>query len=144
MLGKGDLAQGYRDISLMAAMREESAGANWRKLAVLMLAVAAVGLPLNNIVDYALLVIVAVVVFTGEVSVRPRSWAAALVIVVAAVVAQAWLAPPRIVEGHNVFLPSPALERALPGDVYRHMAAEFDALYPPDKRCDPKAFGCWQ
>ena len=35
---------------------------------------------------------------------------------------QVLLAPPRIDEGHNVFLPGPALERGLPADVYRHLA----------------------
>lgn len=54
------------------------------------------------------------------------------------------MSPPRIEEGHNVFLPSIALERALPSDVYRQMLAEFDAQYPPAQRCDPKNFGCWQ
>jgi cadmium resistance protein CadD (predicted permease) len=126
----------------MTALREDGSG--WRKLAVLILAVAAIGLPVNNITDYALLVILAVVVFSGEVSARPGAWGAALAIVAVAIAGQAWLAPPRMVEGHNVFLPGPTMERMLPPDVYRAMATEFDALYPPAKRCDPKAFGCWQ
>jgi hypothetical protein len=128
----------------MTALRETAAGAGWRKLAVLVLAFAAVGLPVNDFAAYAPLLILAVVTFSGEVSTRPRAWAAAMVIVVVAIAAQAWLAPPRIQEGHNVFLPSPGLERALPADVYRHLATEFDALYPPARRCDPKKFGCWQ
>jgi hypothetical protein len=144
MLGKGEFAEGSRDNSLMTVTRDEGAGAGWRKLAVLILAVAAIGLPVNNLADYALLVVLAVVVFSGEVSVRPRAWGAALIIVAAAIAAQAWLAPPRLVEGHNVFLPSAETERMLPPDVYRALASEFDALYPPAKRCDPKAFGCWQ
>ncbi len=52
-----------------------------------------------------------------------------------------WPAP-RIDEGHNVFIvdgaDGGALERGLPADAYRLMAAEFDARYPPDRRCDPK------
>ena len=43
-----------------------------------------------------------------------------------------------------MFLPGPALERSLPQDVYHHLSAEFDAQNPPEKRCDPKSFGCWQ
>jgi hypothetical protein len=57
------------------------------------------------------------------------------------------LAPERLEEGHNVFLPDgPArtLERGLPADVFRHMAREFDAQYPPAIRCGPKVAGCWQ
>ena len=41
-------------------------------------------------------------------------------------------------EGHNVFLPSTALEKALPADVYRQMLAEFDAQYSSARRCDSK------
>jgi hypothetical protein len=128
----------------MTALRETAAGAGWRKLAVLVLGFAAIGLPVNDLAAYALLLILAVVAFSGAVSARPRAWLAAVAIVAVAIAAQAWFAPPRIDEGHNVFLPGPALERALPGDVYRHLAAEFDALYPPAQRCDPKKFGCWQ
>jgi hypothetical protein len=116
------------------------------KLAVLALVLAMLGLPLNDIYLYALLVIVAVVVFTGEVRARAKAWLAALAIVALAIAGQVLLAPPRIDEGHNVFLPGGpgALERELPADVYRHLAQEFDREYPPGKRCDPnKTQGCW-
>ncbi|MBI3705055.1 MAG: hypothetical protein HY244_14710 [Rhizobiales bacterium] len=130
----------------MSAVREDIApsGAGWRKFAALLLGVAAVGLPVNGVADYALLVLLAVVIFSGEVRSDGRAWLAALAIVAVAIAGQVWLAPPRIDEGHNVFLPSPALERGLPADVYRHLTQEFDALYPPAQRCDPKAFGCWR
>jgi hypothetical protein len=123
------------------------AGAGWRKCAVLLLALAAVGLPVNHVGLYALLLVVAVVVFTGEVSARPRSWLAAVAVVAVAAAGQWALAPPRIDEGHNVFLPGPAdgpLQRALPAQVYRHMADEFDAVYPPSVRCKRGSAGCWQ
>lgn len=120
------------------------AGAGWRKFAVLVLAVAAVGLPVNHAGIYALLVIVAVVVFAGEVSTRRNAWLAALAIVAVAIAGQVLLSPPRLDEGQNVFLPSEALQRALPPDVYKHMAVEFDAVYPPSVRCKPGSAGCWQ
>ncbi len=116
----------------------------WRRLAVLVLAVAAVGLPVNDVGAYALLAVIAIVVFTGEISVRLRGWAAALVIVAAAIAGQWWLSPPRIDEGHNVFLPGSVLQRALPPDVYKHMSDAFDAAYPPAARCKPDTSGCWQ
>ena len=81
----------------------------WRKLAALVLAVAAVGLPINQIEAYALLLIAAVVIFSGEVRASNGAWSAAAAIVVLAVAGQFLLAPPRIEEGHNVFLPSPTL-----------------------------------
>ena len=131
----------------MTAARANGAGAAWRKLGALALAVAAVGLPVNHFSLYVLLVIVAVVIFTGEVSARGKRWIAAIAVVAVAVAAQWLLAPPRIEEGHNVFLPGPpggVLQRALPADVYRHMLREFDALYPPAVRCKPRSPGCWQ
>jgi hypothetical protein len=123
------------------------AGAGWRKLAALALAVAAVGLPVNHFAAYTLLLIVTVVIFTGEVSARWKPWLAAVAIVAAAIGGQWLLSPPRIDEAHNVFLPGPAdgvLQRALPVEVYRHLANEFDAQYPPVVRCKPGSAGCWQ
>jgi hypothetical protein len=114
------------------------------KLAVLVLTVAAIGLPVNNLEAYGLLVIACVVVFSGAVRVNLRAWMGAGAIVVIAVGGQILLAPPRIDEGHNVFLPSPALKQGLPGDVYRHLKDEFDKEYPPGVRCAPGSTGCWQ
>lgn len=129
----------------MTSTRDDTAGAGWGKFVVLVLGVAALGLPVNDLSVYALLTILAVIVFTGEVSARPRAWAAALAIVAAAVAGQWLLSPPRIDEGHNVFLPkSDALQRGLPAEVYRHLANEFDALYPQPARCGPRVPGCWQ
>ena len=130
----------------MAAASEIAtpASGGWRKLAALVLALAAVGLPVNELGRYALLLVAAVVIFSGEVNARGRAWAAAVAIVAVAVAGQFLLAPQRIEEGHNVFLPSPALERQLPADVYRRLAGEFDAQYPPAVRCKPGSVGCWQ
>lgn len=116
----------------------------WLKVAVLVLAVIAVGLPVNTLSDYALLVVLAVATLTGTVSARPRVWLAALLLVAVALLGKWLLAPPRIDEGHNAFVPSALLERTLPADVYRTLLEEFDALYPQARRCDPKAFGCWR
>ncbi len=124
-----------------------AAGLAWRRLAALLLTVVAVGLPINHVGAYALLVVAAVIVFNGEVSARPRSWLAAIAIVAVACAAQLALAPARVDEGHNVFLPrvpGDVLERGLPADVYRHMQSTFDAVYPPSVRCRPDSLGCWQ
>lgn len=116
------------------------------KLAALALAVAVVGLPINNAADYALLAVAAIVIFSGALRLRARAWLGALAIVAVAIAGQILLAPPRIDEGHNVFLPGDpngALERGLPADVYRHLAQEFDKEYPPAKRCAAQQGGCW-
>jgi len=143
MLGKGQLMPGRP----MSAPRDDiaSTGAGWRKAAALALGVAAVGLPVNSVADYALLVVLAVVIFSGEVRTQGRAWLAAAAIVAVAMAGQALLAPPRIDEGHNVFLPGGpgALERELPAEVYRHLAQEFDKQYPPARRCKAGVPGCW-
>ncbi len=117
-----------------------------RCLLLIALAVAVIGLPLNHLLGYALLVFTAVVAFVGEVTSRGRPWLLACALAVGAVAAQALLVPPRIDEGHNVFLvkEESALVKALPPDVYRIMAAEFDKVYPPERRCNPDTPGCWR
>ena len=106
---------------MMSAPHEDGPGSGWRKLAVLVLCVVAIGLPINNIFDYALLVILAVVIFTGDIRAQGHAWITGVAIAAVTVLGQAVLSPPRIQEGHNVFLPSPALERGLPQDVYRQL-----------------------
>jgi hypothetical protein len=123
----------------MTATQNAWFSAGWRALAVLVLAVLIVGLPVNSVGAYTLLVAVTVLAFTGEVTARAKAWLAAAVIVVVAVTAQWLLAPPRFDEGHNVFLPGPALQRALPAPVYDRLAEAFVARYPQcagqDNRC---------
>ena len=148
MLRKGELARGPRTARFSMTSTFETtrrAGAGWRKVAVLALAVAAIGLPVNGIAGYALLLLAAVAIFNGEVSARGGVWAGALVLVAVVVAGQVLLAPPRIEEGHNVFLPDASvLRQGLPADVYRQMEQEFDALYPPAVHCRPGSTGCWQ
>lgn len=114
----------------MTATQTASPSAGWRALAVLVLAFLIVGPPVNGVAAFALLVIVAVLAFTGAVSTQAKAWLAALAIVAVAVAAQWLLAPPRLDEGHNVFLPGPALQRALPAPVYDRLARDFAARYP--------------
>jgi hypothetical protein len=142
MLRKGDLARGQA--TFMTAVRDDAAGGGWHRLGVLVLAVIVIGLPVNNAVDYAALLAVVLVAACGDVRTRPRAWASAVGLVALVLIGQVVLSPPRIEEGHNVFLPSAALEKALPADVYRQMLAEFDAQYSLARRCDPKQPGCWQ
>jgi hypothetical protein len=118
----------------------------WCRLAALVLVVAAVGLPINHLFTYALLLIATVLIFRGEVVVRLGAWLAAILTVLIAVVLPLTLAPAPIEEGVNVFLPGGPeniLERQLPPDVYQFMKMEFDALYPPAQSCAPTSPGCW-
>jgi hypothetical protein len=133
--------------SATSADRQAAPHQPWIKLAALILVVAALGLPINDLFRYALLVIAAVVIVAGTVSVRRAPWLGAVAIVVLCAFGQAWLAAPRIEEGHNVFLfdaPGGALEAGLPAEAFRAMAAKFDAKYPRARRCDPAQDGCWR
>lgn len=126
-----------------AARGEPRFGSTWLKAAALFLVVAAVGLPLNNVGAYVVVLAAAVIIFTGEISARPLLWLASIGAVVLSIAGQDLIAPPRIEEGHNVFLPQAdgVLKAGLPADVYDAMVREFDALHPPDKRCQQAE--CW-
>ena len=118
----------------------------WLKLAALPLVIAALGLPINDLFRYAILVFAAVLIFAGAISPRLRPWMGAAAAVALCVPGQFILAAPRIEEGHNAFIvdaPGGALEAGLPTDAFSFMRAEFDARYPPERRCDPPNDGCW-
>jgi hypothetical protein len=116
------------------------------KLAAIGLAVAAVGLPINNLYAYALLAVATLAAFTGLITTSAKRWLAATALALA-VLGLHLLAPsPRIEEGHNAFLvdkPGGALEAGLPREAFRIMAAQFDAAYPPAKRCRQGEIACW-
>jgi hypothetical protein len=120
----------------------------WLKLAALALVLASLGLPLNDLPRFALLVIATVLVITGEVSSSAPRWIAAAAVAALAIAGQLLLAAPRIEEGHNVFIVDgergKALAAGLPAEVFAIMRADFDGRYPPERRCDPNAFGCWR
>ncbi len=117
------------------------------KIALLVLISAVIGWPVNTLFGYAILAGSALLIFSGSLVMHMRPWLLAGALCLVSVAAQFVLAPPRIEEGHNIFLPRAsdnALTAGLPPDVYRVMAEQFDALYPPAQRCDPKLSGCWQ
>jgi hypothetical protein len=116
-----------------------------RRVAALALVIFALGLPINQLASYALLVVAAVLIVTGDVHAQARRWAAAAALVAVAILGQMLVAAPRIEEGHNVFIidgAGGALEAGLPPVAFRIMAAQFDARYPADRRCDPRVEGC--
>ena len=118
-----------------------------RRLAALALVLLALGLPLNDLPHYALLVVAVVVIFAGTISARHDAWLGALAAAVAGIFAQIVFAPAQIEQGENVFLidrGGGALEAGLPPAVFRFMAEEFSAKYPPERRCDPAVIGCWR
>jgi hypothetical protein len=122
----------------------------WLKLAALVLVVAALGLPINDLFRYALLVIATVLVVAGTVAARVAPWLAALAAVALCVLGQILFAAPRIEEGHNVFLVDDAgggggaLAAGLPRAAFQLMATEFNTIYPPARRCARDQVGCWR
>jgi hypothetical protein len=116
------------------------------RLAALLLVVANLGLPINDLAAYALLVASALLIFTGTSSAEPQRWLAAIALTAAILAVHLVWPMPRIDEGHNVFLPGPSAARdsGLPTDVLKVLEAQFNERYPPDKRCDDTAQGCWR
>jgi hypothetical protein len=117
------------------------------RLVVLLLVFAALGLPINDLLRYGLLIVSAVIIFTGRVSLKPGYWVSACAIVVVAIAGKIALHTQPIEEGHNIFLvdgSGGALERGLPADVFRIARSEFDALYPPQSRCSREDGRCWR
>src|SRR3981081_3631022 len=117
-----------------------------KKIAVLALVVAAIGLPINDLFDYAILVVAAVVVLTGTVKSLPSRWLAGVARAAAVAMGHILLSAPRIEEGHNVFLPGPDAARTsgLPRAVFDYLDRQFAEQYPPEKRCDDQSRGCWR
>ncbi len=121
-------------------------GAIWLRLAVLVLVVAALGLPITDLPGFGLLVVAALLVGYGRPSRCPWRWVAALGLAAATAVVPALLPTPRIEEGHNAFVvtgPGQALQAGLPPAVFAAMLAEFDAVAAA-AQCDPAAPGCWR
>ena len=119
----------------------------WLKLAALVLVVAALGLPINDLFRYALLVGAAVLVVAGTIAVRVAPWLGALAAVALCVLGQILFAAPRIEEGENVFIidaSGGALEAGLPREAFRRMLQEFDAKYLHERRCAASQDGCWR
>jgi hypothetical protein len=105
----------------------------WRALAILGLVIAVVGLPINDLFGYSVLVFAAVVVWTGSVVATPGRWLAAALLATLAIAGHRLLPAPRIEEGHNIFIrenPGGSAGDGLPQDAFDIMAAQFDAQYP--------------
>lgn len=117
-----------------------------RKIAVLALVVAAIGLPINDVTDYAILLVAAVVVLCGTIKPLRSRWLAAVALAIAVAAGHMLLPPPKIDEGHNVFWPGADAARTsgLPRAVFDYLDRQFAEQYPPEKRCNDQSRGCWR
>jgi hypothetical protein len=117
-----------------------------RKIAILAMVVVAIGLPINDRFDYAVLLVAAVMVCVGVIKAMPSRWVAAAGLAALMAAAHVLLPPPRIMEGHNVFLPGPdaARKSGLPREVFDFVDKTFAAQYPPEKNCHDPRRGCWR
>jgi len=113
---------------------------------VLALAVATIGLPINDLFDYAVLVGAAVIIFVGAVQAPPSRWVAAVAVAAAVAAGHVLLPAPRIEEGHNAFFADPAAAKTarLPREVFAFLDRQFAEQYPPERRCDDMSRGCWR
>jgi hypothetical protein len=130
-----------------AEIADRRAAQPWLKLAALVLVIAALGLPVNDLFRYALLVVATVVVVAGTLRSRAAPWLGALAAVALCVLGQFVFPAPRIEEGHNVFLvdaPGGALQAGLPREAFRIIGQEFDTKYPRERRCAASQDDCWR
>src|SRR3974390_3386934 len=110
----------------------------WAKPLVLVLVAGALGLPINHVWPYALLLCAAVLIFCGTVVFGTRRWTVAVVCCLSAALLPLLIAPALITEGENIFLPGKPVsvfERELPSDVSAFMPSKFEAVYPHGVRC---------
>jgi hypothetical protein len=114
------------------------------RLGVLVLAAVMLGLPFNGLFKYVLVLAMVVAVFAGMVRTQLKRWLAAVAVAAGVLAAHIFAPAPRIDEGFNVFLPGPGIDKTLPADVVRALTAQFNAQYPPEKRCNDPARGCWR
>jgi hypothetical protein len=129
-------------------MPEEDAPAPegiWRKFAALGLVIAAIGLPINHLLGYGLLVLAVVLIFTGSVTGDTRRWGMAALLAAIVVAGHILLPAARIEEGHNIFIgddPEAAATSGIPQEAFRLMAAQYAAQYPRAQHCQDEAHGC--
>ncbi len=116
------------------------------RLGALILIIGVLRLPINDLYAYGLLVVATLLIFTGMPSRQPGKWIAAAALSAFVVAAHLLWPAPRIEEGHNVFLPGPKVAETsgLPGDVVTVLTSQFNAEYPPERRCSNRAEGCWR
>lgn len=129
----------------MASEIDPSRAGTALKFMLLVLVSVVAGWPINTLFAYAILLVAALVIFTGAVTTRRHPWVMAIAAGAVAVVLQFALSPQKIEEGHNAFLPSGkenVLSSGLPPEVYRIMAAQFDALHPRPQSCDVPRVNC--
>ncbi len=118
------------------------------RLAVVVLVALALGLPLNDLISVIFLVGGGLLVLTATaIQLTPRRWLLAVIAVVVANLAAAFLPRLAVEEGHNLFLPVPlgaALKDGLPDQVYAHLERRFLEHFPEEQRCSPhNGPGCW-
>jgi hypothetical protein len=112
---------------------------------VVLLAAAVVGLPINELFEYGLLLAIVVAAFAGAVCAESRRWIGAIVLAALVAVGHGLFPAPRIDEGFNVFVPPSAGNTAgLPDEVLRALIAQYNTQYPPQNRCADPARGCWR
>ncbi len=105
-----------------------------------------VGVPLNEPLMAGAALMAGVVIFCGEVRRDRRTWAILVLLLGLACLLHGTFPRTQIPQGQNVFVEKgdgEPLSQTLPPPVYKAMHDDFLQAYPVEKRCDPKAGGCW-
>lgn len=118
------------------------------KLAVILCGFLILHLPVNEIHAFLLLVVLVAFVTFGRIHISSWRWAIAAALILTSNIVWHFAAPPKIEEGHNVFVTqaqqrTSVLEVGLPPQVYRFMSAELEAEYPVERRCGSEGGCAW-
>src|SRR5690242_9400945 len=114
------------------------------KFSLILLLFTAVGLPINSLEN--LILVSLGIAFILAFEIRFQHWKKVFSVVLILGIARFFLPSMEIQEGHNVFIitdSNQVLEKELPPQVFSYLKAEFDTVYPVQKRCNQKKFGCW-
>ena len=119
------------------------------KIALVAGCVYAIGLPVLHWASIVTLLLLTILTITGRVSYKNRSSWVMTLLSCALIVVATNIPLMKIEEGHNFILfpnaDNPALQQALPPEIYQFAKTKFAATYPQtDTTCDPKAAGCWR
>jgi len=119
------------------------------KASLTLMVVAVIGLPVNTLLHFTLLVAALVSIVALPVADFTSRKAMVSILTLATVIILNHSLPrAAIEEGHNLFLAdvvrSNLLSDSLPAFVYSRLKKQFDQIYPLDKRCDPHIPGCWR
>jgi len=117
----------------------------WEKLAAILLVVLVIGLPVNRLHFFCLLIFVLIIIWQNRIKKNLKSWILAFGILLLVHVVGFFIPEIKIQEGHNYFTyvkKGEVLEKNLPPAVFGFMKHLLRSQYPVKGECDDEDY-CW-